>query len=211
MRPLMELMFTIRPRSDRRRSGRNACVTATCPKTFTSNCLLRSATSRNSRGPLTAMPALFTRPSSTPPLECGGHRVGRGANRFGALDVEQHGRGAGKAFRVLYPSHGREYAKPTGKEIEGGRSADAGRSSRDEDSARGWSGHFPRMIRGRYNPRQIRGGEIVERNLFLPVALDLVIGCRGLPSRRAASFLAGAAPAPRRSRKSRRLHRDVSR
>ena len=63
MRPPIELTFTIRPRP-RRRAGRRACVTATCPTTFTSSWRRSSSIGTNSIGALTAIPALLTRPAS---------------------------------------------------------------------------------------------------------------------------------------------------
>src|SRR5574341_1543917 len=59
--PPMEPMLTIRPLR-RRSSGRNACVTAIWPMTLTFICRRRSSSGRNSRGPGTAIPALFTSP-----------------------------------------------------------------------------------------------------------------------------------------------------
>src|SRR5574341_1117891 len=57
--PPMEPMLTIRPLR-RRSSGRNACVTAIWPMTLTFICRRRSSSGRNSRGPGTAIPAVFT-------------------------------------------------------------------------------------------------------------------------------------------------------
>ncbi len=64
--PLMEPIFTMRPRAFLR-SVRNAWVTASCPKTFTSNCCRILSRGRNSSGPATTMPALFTRPARPAP------------------------------------------------------------------------------------------------------------------------------------------------
>ncbi len=61
-RPLIEPTTTTRPRP-LRISGMNACVTATVPKRFTSNCSRHSSRGRNSIGPPRPMPALFTRPT----------------------------------------------------------------------------------------------------------------------------------------------------
>jgi hypothetical protein len=58
---------TIRPPA-RRSAGSNACVTATCANTFTSNCLRSSSAVTSSSGPPTPMPALLTS-ASRPPRE----------------------------------------------------------------------------------------------------------------------------------------------
>mgnify|MGYP007085769181 CR=1 FL=1 len=63
MKPLKEPMFTIRPRATRNQ-GSMAWIMATWPIRFTSNCWRRSSIGTNSRGPMTAMPALFTSPHS---------------------------------------------------------------------------------------------------------------------------------------------------
>src|SRR4051812_9142375 len=62
-RPLSELMNTMRPRFARI-WGRNACVTATWPMTFTSSTLRTLEIGRYSSGPGVAMPALLTRPAT---------------------------------------------------------------------------------------------------------------------------------------------------
>src|SRR5579872_7464671 len=67
-RPETEPTKTMRPRCARK-VGRNACETATAPKTLTSNCRRKSSMGRNSRGPVTATPALLTSPRSESPLE----------------------------------------------------------------------------------------------------------------------------------------------
>ena len=67
-RPATELMFTMRgepsapPSAERRRSGKNACVTVITLRRFTSICFRRSSPVSSSRGPGTAIPALFTGP-----------------------------------------------------------------------------------------------------------------------------------------------------
>ena len=64
--PPMEPMRTTRPRA-RRSAGRNACVTATWPTTFTSSWCLSSSSGTSSSGAAIAIPALSTRPSSVEP------------------------------------------------------------------------------------------------------------------------------------------------
>ncbi len=51
-----------------RSCGRNAWLTATGPKRLISNCRRNSSTGKNSSGPATATPALFTTPRSGRPL-----------------------------------------------------------------------------------------------------------------------------------------------
>ena len=61
--PPTDPMLTMRPRA-RRSNGKNACVTATCPVTLTSNCRLKESSGTNSIGPGSTTPALLTSPSS---------------------------------------------------------------------------------------------------------------------------------------------------
>ncbi|MDX6667114.1 MAG: hypothetical protein QOK04_494 [Solirubrobacteraceae bacterium] len=68
-RPPIEPMLTIRP-PPVRSSGMQAWVTASCPMMLTSNCRRTSSRGRNSSGPPTAIPALFTSPPRPRPSVC---------------------------------------------------------------------------------------------------------------------------------------------
>ena len=63
IRPPIDPTLTIRPRACLN-IGRNACANAIGPTRFTSSCLRRSSSGRNSSGPGNVAPALLTSPRS---------------------------------------------------------------------------------------------------------------------------------------------------
>jgi hypothetical protein len=102
-----ELMFTIRPRA-LRISGRNACVTAICPNTSTSNMRCSSAGVTYSMGPASPTPATFTRPTNGRPLSCPLTSVAAPAIEAGSVTSSMIGMTPSPAsFTSAAPSAGR--------------------------------------------------------------------------------------------------------
>ena len=147
-----EPMVTTRPRAART-SGSIAWVTATWPKTLTSNWRRRASRSTHSTGLARPMPALLTSPSRWP-WSASMRAAAAHLRRVG--DVEAHrdeGARAGRRPVAGPPVEGGDQARSVGVladagvdgvagagEAERGGAADAGRGAGDEDDLV-WGGH----------------------------------------------------------------------
>ena len=83
----MKTILPLRARS----GGRNACVTATCPNTFTSNCWRRSRLAAPPADAATVMPALFTSANDASAESAAADALQGGLDRRRIRDIDHDG------------------------------------------------------------------------------------------------------------------------